>query len=62
MIFEHACKMGLEGIVSKRRDLPAPKRSRSELDQGEKSGKPSGITDRGRSGSVVNLLLMSCFN
>jgi bifunctional non-homologous end joining protein LigD len=22
IIFEHACKMGLEGIVSKRRDLP----------------------------------------
>jgi bifunctional non-homologous end joining protein LigD len=22
MIFEHACKMGLEGMVSKRRDLP----------------------------------------
>jgi bifunctional non-homologous end joining protein LigD len=22
IIFKHACKMGLEGIVSKRRDLP----------------------------------------
>ena len=22
MIFEHGCKLGLEGIVSKRRDLP----------------------------------------
>jgi bifunctional non-homologous end joining protein LigD len=22
IVFEHACKLGLEGIVSKRRDLP----------------------------------------
>jgi bifunctional non-homologous end joining protein LigD len=34
LVFEHACRMGLEGIVSKRRDLPYRSGRSKMLDQG----------------------------
>jgi ATP-dependent DNA ligase len=46
-IFEHACKLGLEGIVSKRRDLPLPFRPMQGMGEGEKSAEPGRPTDRG---------------
>jgi hypothetical protein len=36
-IFRHACKLGLEGIVSKRKDSPLPLRPLARLAQDEQS-------------------------
>jgi hypothetical protein len=47
IIFEHACRMGLEGIVSKRRDFPYRSGRFEVLDQGEEPGKPGGSKDSG---------------
>ena len=43
-MFEHACRMGLEGIVSKRLELALPKRPIQDLAEVEEppSVKPSG--------------------
>jgi hypothetical protein len=51
VVFRHACKMGLEGIVSKR--LAAPYRSGpvSGLAQGQEPGQPGG--GAGARGAVV---------
>jgi predicted nuclease of predicted toxin-antitoxin system len=42
--FGHACKMGLEGIVSKQRDLPYRSGPGEKLDQGQEPREPSGTT------------------
>jgi ATP dependent DNA ligase domain len=46
IIFDHACRIGLEGIVSKRRDLPY-RSGRSMLDQGEEPGEPGDAQNPG---------------
>jgi hypothetical protein len=51
-IFLHACKMDLEGIVSKRLSAPLPVRPVTRLDQGEEPGQPG--DDPRAGGRVVN--------
>jgi ATP-dependent DNA ligase len=36
-VFDHACRMGLEGIVLKATRFPLPLRPHQELDQSQKS-------------------------
>jgi hypothetical protein len=49
VVFRHACKMGLEGIVSKRKDSPYPQRPFARLAQEQEPGLRSGAA-RGRGG------------
>jgi hypothetical protein len=39
-VFRHACKLGFEGIVSKRLTAPLPIRTIARLDQGQEPGQP----------------------
>jgi hypothetical protein len=41
-VFAEACRMGLEGIVSKRLDAPLSVRPLRGLDQGQEPGQPGG--------------------
>jgi bifunctional non-homologous end joining protein LigD len=41
-VFKHACKLGLEGIVSKRKDSPYRSGRSPRLDQDEESGLRGG--------------------
>jgi len=47
-VFAHACKMGLEGIVSKRKDFPLPLRPLARLAQNEEFGCTGGEARGGR--------------
>jgi hypothetical protein len=50
-LFRHACLMGLEGLVSKRRESTYPRRPLRSLDQGEEAGASN---VRPRAGSVLS--------
>jgi hypothetical protein len=52
IIFKHACKMELEGIVSKRKDLSYRSGAEQELDEDQESCGSGGAAHR-RRGSVV---------
>jgi ATP-dependent DNA ligase len=47
-IFAHACKLGLEGIVSKRRDLPYRSGRCRAWVKGQEPGEPGGVARQGR--------------
>jgi hypothetical protein len=47
-IFAHACKLGLEGIVSKRRDLPYRSGRMQGVGQGQEPGEPGRAAHRAR--------------
>jgi hypothetical protein len=47
-IFVHACKLGLEGIVSKRRDLPYRSGRMQGVGQGQEPGEPGRAAHRAR--------------
>jgi hypothetical protein len=54
LVFVHACKMGLEGIVSKRKDSPYRSGRSAALDQEQEPHRASGeMGSRGRLGSVT---------
>jgi hypothetical protein len=46
IIFAHACKLGLEGIVSKRRDLPYRSGRCRVVGQGQEPGEPGRAAHR----------------
>ena len=46
-VFAHACKMGLEGIVSKRKDLALPQRPLARLGQEQEPGLRGGAARGG---------------
>ena len=50
-VFAHACKLGLEGIVSKRRGFRLPFRPLARLAQDEESGLCGGDARRKRTGA-----------
>jgi len=54
-VFDHACRLGLEGIVSKRRALPF--RPQRNLAQDEEPRAPG---DAARMGGTVTLLQKKC--
>ena len=47
-VFQHACRMGLEGIVSKRQGLTLPLRPLARLAQDEEPGMRGGAPRGGR--------------
>jgi hypothetical protein len=42
LVFQHACKIGLEGIVSKRAQLTLPLGTIAGLDQNQEPGRTGG--------------------
>ena len=55
MIFEHACKLGLEGIVSKRIDLPYKAGPSKNLAEDQEQGAPGHEAVRGSAIVIVRL-------
>jgi ATP-dependent DNA ligase len=52
-VFDHACRLGLEGIVSKRRDAPYPIQPCRHLAQGEEPRAPGDVSRLGRTRFLV---------
>ena len=48
MIFRHACRLGCEGIVSKRADLTLPLGPLARLDQDQGAGRDRGAEGQKR--------------
>jgi hypothetical protein len=46
IIFQHACKMGLEGYRVEAPRSAVPQRARAKLDQGEEARQPRRAADR----------------
>ncbi len=52
LVFEHACRLGLEGIVSKRKRIPLPLWAEPALGESEKSERTRGDAPGEKTGDV----------